>query len=146
MGKIGLGDSAFLRSIDNLKEARELFAVREQQYDRKVNAANQQNQQAALAANQQAAQLKMQGTIEEQNNQGKVDAELTKLEYQLKERLAQIENGITAQSKQFGDQIKVMVKKQEGTDRMITQALKNRAEIYKADKQAETASKKQAVS
>lgn len=131
--KISLSDSAFLRNIDNWKEAQEMLGIREENYARKRAKIEQVNQNAALEANSQAAQLKTDGKLQEQGQQGQIDAELIKLQGQIQERLKKIEMAFDNQGKQFGEQMKLMTKKQEGIDRMVHQTIRARGENQKAE-------------
>jgi len=131
--KISLSDSAFLRSIDNFKEAQEMLGIREENYRRKQAKIEQVNQQAALQANAQAAQMKTDGNLQEQAQQGGIDKELVLLQGQIQERLKRIELAFDNQGKQFGEQMKLMTKKQEGIDRMVHQTIRNRGENQKSE-------------
>lgn len=134
VGAITLSDSAYLRNIDNLKEAREMLAIREQQNRRLTTQAEARNQQAALEANAQAAQVKTQGKMQEQAQQGQIDKELAYIAGDIQKQIVQLNNNMDAQGKQFSEQMKMMVKKQEGINKMVVQAMSNRVEEMKVDK------------
>lgn len=137
IGSITLSDSAYLRNIENLKEAREMMAIREQQNRRLSQQAEARNQQAALDANAQASQLKTQGKMEEQAQQGQIDKEITILNGEIQKQIVQINQQMDAQGKQFSEQMKMMIKKQEGINKMITTAMTNRVDEMKVDKRAD---------
>jgi len=134
MGSITISDSAYLRNVENLKEAREMMAIREQQNMRINQQAEAANQQAALEANAQAAQLKTQGKMQEQAQKGDIDKEIVALNGEIQKQLAYINKSMEAQGKAFSDQMKVLSKKQEGIVKMITTAMTNRVEEMKVDK------------
>lgn len=136
-GLITLSDSAFLRNIENLKEAREMMAIREQQNSRQAQQAEARNQQAALEANAQAAQLKTEGKMQEQAQQGGIDKELAIITGEIQKQIAQINNAMDAQGKQYAEQMKLLQKKQDGINRMVVQAMSNRVEEMKVDKRAD---------
>lgn len=137
MGMITMSDSAFLRNVENLKEAREIMAQREEQNQRRQQEAMAVNQQMALQANAQAAQLKTQGKMQEQAQQGDIDKEIVILTGQINAQIAQINKTMDAQAKAFSDQIKLITKKQEGTDKLLIGAMRNRVEEKKVDKRAD---------
>lgn len=134
MDKLGPSDKAFLYNIDNLKEAREYLAIREEQAERREMKKEAINQQAALEANAQAAQMKTDGNLQEIQMQGQIDKMLKVVEGQIKERLVSIENQYRAQSDRMTEQMKMMTKKQEGMDNLLKQAMKNSVDRMKIDK------------
>lgn len=126
-GQITLGDMAFLRNISNVKEAQQMLAIRAEQNMRKAAEMRQEDQQAALVANAQAAQLKTQGVLQQQDQQGKIDMEIEKLKGDIQGRLKMIDKQIEGQAKQYSDQIKLLATKQAGMDKMLSQAMENRS-------------------
>lgn len=130
--KISLGDVAFLKNIDNYKEADQMLAIREERHARRKAKIDRINQEAALEANSQAAQMKTDGKMQEQGQQGQIDKEIEMLKGQILERLKKMDLQIDSQNKQFSEQMKLMSKKQEGVDRMVTQTIRARGENQKA--------------
>lgn len=143
--KIALSDAMYLREIDNLKQGRQVLIAREAAYKREKLQEKQQDIEANMMANEQAAQMKAQA------DQAKVNAE-----YEKKKELAVLEGRIQSQlqkekSEQEGiiksldKEMKETVQKQKGMDEIMKQALKNIPEREKAAASMVSAQKKPAT-
>jgi hypothetical protein len=86
-GRIGASDSAFIRNIDNLKQAREILGIREQQYERKVMQAKERDIQANMEANERSLERAEMADLRLIQEEGRVKAELLQLEGQIKSHL-----------------------------------------------------------
>jgi len=134
MGSIRASDSAFVREVDNLKEARRILAIREEKYGRIKNQEIQQAKNNQIEINESAAQSKIRAELAKINAKKEADKELAILQGQIDEMLKAQEYGYDAsisKDKGIGD---LTVKKQEGQDRIITQGMKNIVEKQKVEK------------
>jgi len=81
--RIGPSDSAFIRNIDNLKQAREMLVIRERQFERKMAELKQQDIEANMQANDQSIQRKLQADMMLEQNKSQMKGELIKLQGQI---------------------------------------------------------------
>jgi hypothetical protein len=135
--KISVSDFAFLIEIDNIKQGRQMMAIREKQYRRQKQQEAQANNEMAMEANSQAATLKLQGEVAKEQEKVKGLMQLETLKGQIQERLLIREKNMDATIEQQANQTKQTVKSMEGRDRIMTQAMKNIVEKQKVDKRAD---------
>jgi len=134
LDKLRGSDSAFIREVDNLKEARRVLAIREEKYARIKAKEGQQIQANEMAKIDAANQGKVQGKLAEINAKKEADKEMAILDGQIKEMLMAKEYGYNAsinKDKGIADLAKT---KQQGTDRILTQGVKNIVEKQKVEK------------
>lgn len=124
-GQITASDSAFIRNIDNLKQAREVLAIREQINKREMAQAEAANQQSALDANTQATQGKMQADMAVQQQDHENKKELILLQGKVDEYLLNTEKELEGHIKGVQDSVKVMIAKQQGVDAIMKSAVQN---------------------
>jgi len=135
--KISVSDFAFLIEIDNIKQGRQMMAIREKQYRRQKMQEAQTNNQMAMEANSQAATLKLQGEVAKEQEKVKGLMQLEALKGQIQERLLIREKNMDADIENGINQTKQTVKAMDGRDRIMTQAMKNIVEKQKVDKRAD---------
>lgn len=133
-GLIRASDSAFVREVDNLKEARRILAIREEKYARikkkelqqaKVDQIEITNAASEGKAKTEAAKIKLKAAADKELKIIEGEIELRKLDKQFA-----YDSALKGQEKE-GD---LVIKKQEGKDRIMTQGLKNITEKMKVEK------------
>jgi hypothetical protein len=135
--KIGVSDMVFLMEIDNLKQARQMMAIREKQYRRQRMEEAKFNNDLAIQSNQAAAETKLQGEVAKEQEKGKIMMQVEQFKAQMQERIMIREKELEAEIKGVENQIKERMKRQEGVDSVIKETLRTRADKYKSDKQLE---------
>lgn len=133
-GGISLADSAYLREIDNLKQARQILAIRQITYERKAREEAQMNNQMAMEANSQAAQLKMEGEMAKIDRKAQADMELKKLDYMYQAKLKEMDMVNGRQNMLIQNQSKEKVEKDKTTGEIMKQAVRNTVEKLKIEK------------
>lgn len=139
-GRIAPSDSAYLRQMTNLKDAREMLAIREEQFKRELAQEAFRNNELMKDANAESAQMKLEAKLAEIREKGRVDQESKILEAKIKEAQAakQFEyDSILAGIKQ---QVDKDIADREVTGEIMKQAIRNIPEKMKvAQKTEETA-------
>lgn len=135
--KISVSDFTYLMEIDNLKQGRQMMAVKEKQYRRQKMQEAKFNNDLAIESNSAAAQTKLQGEIAKEQEKSRGLAQLEVLKGQIQERIMVREKELEAVIAGLDNQMKEKVKKQEGIDRIIQQGMKNIVEKQKVDKRAD---------
>lgn len=130
-GFLGASDSAFLREIDNLKQARQMLAIREEQYRRRTAEEAQRNNQMMMEANAQSAELKMQADMALIEREGALKAELLKLEGAIKGQLQAQKSQQDFGTKQYTSQMDRQIERQKGVDEITKTAVRNQADFDK---------------
>lgn len=130
-GFLGASDSAFLREIDNLKQARQMLAIREEQYRRRTAEEAQRNNELMMQANAQSAELKMQADLAIMEREGAIKAELLKLEGVIKSQLQAEKSQQDFGTKQYTSQVDRAIERQKGVDEITKTAVRNQADFDK---------------
>lgn len=133
MDKIGVSDLVFLMEIDNLKQARQMMAIRETQYKRQLKEDAAFNNQLAMDANSRATQDKFQGEMMKEKSKLDGSAYLEMLKGKISENIMRQEKEYEAMIAGMDGEVKERMKRQEGIDGIIKEAMRSRAERYKSD-------------
>lgn len=133
--EISVADSAFLRDIDNLKQARQMLVIRHNQHRRYLREEAEFNNKLAIESNQAAAEAKAQFEAAKEDKKGENARELALLDGKIKERLIRVEKGLEAEIKGVENQIKERMKRQEGIDSIVKEAMRAKADKYGSDMQ-----------
>lgn len=123
--RIGPADSAFIREIDNLKQARQILVIREHVYQRKLREQEQQTAEIQMQVNSQSAEQALQNQIMLIREQGRIDAELLRLEGMMKSQLQQEKEEWTSLNKRIEGQNKRVIAKQTSNDEIIKKGVEN---------------------
>jgi hypothetical protein len=140
-GGITIADSALLRELDNLKQARQIMAIRQQIYERKAQETKVQDQQMQMEANAQSAQMAADAELNTIDAQMKADMELAKLNGMIAEKLQNDKYQMEAEISGVTNMVKEKISKQVSVDEIYKQALKNLPEKTKAAAAMLTATK-----
>lgn len=134
-GQITAADSAFIREIDNLKQARQILVIRQGIQERKLAQEAQRNNDMAMQANAQAAELKLSGELRLQ--QQKLDGEREKLRLDglIKQQLQREKAELDAIANQQTNQTKRIISKQVSIDSIVEQAMKTSVEKKRIEAQ-----------
>lgn len=139
--RIGPADSAFVREIDNLKQARMVLANREILYQRQLQQEKQLDIQTNMQANSQAAQLKAEMEFAKIEKQKNADAELIILKGQVDQMLQREQSERDSILNGMTNQMKENIAKQTGIDAIMKQGIKNLADFERARSQERVADK-----
>jgi hypothetical protein len=133
-GQIRASDSAYVREVDNLKEARRVLAIREEKYLRIKRKEQEQIKNDQIEMSGAASQAKLDAEISKIKAKHESDRELKILQGQIDEMLLDAEYGYNAAKEKEKGVSALNVKQQEGKDRIITQGMKNIVESKKVEK------------
>lgn len=133
--EISIADSAFIREIDNLKQARQMMAIRHKQHQRQLREDAKFNNDLAIESNQAAAKAKADFEGQKQQDKDQGAMELAALQGKIQERLLTMGKELDAEIAGVENQVKERMKKQEGLDSIIKEAMRSRADRYKSDSQ-----------
>jgi hypothetical protein len=139
-GKITAADSAFIRQMNNLKDAREMLAIREDINKRELAQEAQRNNDMMMQANAESAAQKLESELAKVREKGRIDQELVILQARVAEAAenqkfqhAQILAGIQ-------QQVDKEIATQDTTAEIMKQAVRNIPEKMKVgQKETETA-------
>ncbi len=129
--KISTADSAFLRDIQNLKQARQLLAVREQIYQRVTIQQKQSEMQMQAALLDQSAAKKLEGELAKIREKAMADQELEKLKGLIEMKKLEATQFNARMIATVENQVKRDVAKQVSTDEIIKQGVRNIPEKQK---------------
>lgn len=130
-GRIGPADSAFVREIDNLKQARQVLVNREIQYQRKLREEKMIDNQANMESNMAAAEAKLNSDMMIMDQEKKNQAELLILEGQIQEKLQNQKAEQDSILKSVEMEMKAQIAKQTSVDEIMKQGLRNIPEKQK---------------
>jgi hypothetical protein len=132
-GGISLADSAYVREIDNLKQARQMLGVKQKQFERKMREQLERNHQMQMEGNQQSAELKIQGEMQKLQAQSQAEQELEilkgKIQAQLQKDKAQYDNMIRT----LDNQTKKFIAQGDQQAEIVKQTIRNIPEKQKVD-------------
>jgi hypothetical protein len=124
-GRIDISDLMYLREVDNIKQARQLMAIREKIYRRRMR------EEAALAvkqqteSNTQAAMDKLNNDLTVLREKGKIDAALKELDGSIQMRLLDQKDRNAFMSKRLESQTKTSIGRIAANAEVIKTAQKN---------------------
>ena len=133
-GGIRLSDAMFLREIDNLKQARRIMVIREQQFRRELMEQKQLDNQMAMEANQAAAQAKFQYDTELLKVKGLIDENITQLKGQIELMKQEQKHNLERESQAIGEEMKRLIKDIDGKYSVLKEGLRSQSEDYKTDR------------
>jgi hypothetical protein len=135
---ITLADSAYLREIDNLKQARQILAIRQQIFARKAGEQAAQVQQANNESNAMAAQQRLDMELAKIQAKFQADRELMILDGQIKAKMGEQASYYDRMNIQLENQVKTQIAEGNNQAEIIKQAVRNIPEKQKvAQKQNE---------
>ena len=133
-GGISIADSALLRELDNLKQARQIMAIRQQIYERKQREQKVLDNQMAMESNQAAAQSKMEGEIAKIEAKKQADIEVAIIQGKIQEKLQNDKFSMESEITGVTNMVKERISKQQSIDDIVKQALRNKVELAKVEK------------
>lgn len=139
-GGISLADSAYVREIDNLKQARQMLGIKQKQFERKMQEQAERNHQMQLEGNQQQAQLKIQGEMAKLQEEHRLKSELIILQGKITERTNAQKAQETMLGKSLDNQTKKLIAEGDRQADIVKQSIRNIPEKAKvSQKTMETA-------
>lgn len=130
-GRISSADSAFVREIDNLKQARQVLVNREKQYQRRMRQEKERDIQANMEANMQSSQAKMESEMAVLQATNAAQVELLKLQGQIDSMLQKEKSEQDAILSGMQLDMKAQIEKQKGIDEIMKQGIRNIPEKQK---------------
>jgi hypothetical protein len=151
-GRLNSSDSAFIRMVKNLKQARFIMANRERVNERKAAEMRQQEQKFQMQVGEEADKRKMDmemAILEKKKND---ERELMEIQAMIDDAKMKQQAAIDAELQNVSETTKQLIAKQQGIDTVLKETIrlkgenyksdkKLQADIYKAEKQADTAMK-----
>lgn len=133
-GRINASDSAFVRNIDNLKQARQVLVNREEQNRRLAIQEKQMDMQAQMESNAQSAEMKAQADLRKIQAETAAKAELIKLQGIIDQTLQREKSELEGLTKGMEMEVKKLISKQQGVDGVLKQAMKNSVDKMKVER------------
>lgn len=130
--QISIADSVYLREIDNLKQARQMMAIRYQQYKREIREDQRAQHEMNMEANTNAANVKIEGDIAKEKAKGEIQREVAILQGKIQESIQREKAQLDAISQGVALQVEERIAKQHGIDEIVKQAVRNIPEKAKA--------------
>lgn len=124
-GRIGASDSAYIREIDNLKQARHILSIREQTFMRKAREEAERTMQLQMQANSQAAADKMEAEIMIMREQAVIDERLLRIEGEIKRGLQAEKEQWTSINKRAEGQNKRAIARQTSNAEIMKKSVEN---------------------
>lgn len=132
--RIGPADSAFVREIDNLKQARQVLANREVLWQKRQMKEKQMDIQANVEAQQMSAEQTHTFKLREIEAEKQAKKELAALQGQIDQLLQNQKAEQDAIINNSTNQMKLQISKQTGADDIMKQAVRNTVEKLKVEK------------
>lgn len=136
-GGIKFSDAILLREIDNLKQARQMMVIKENQYRREMMEMKQMDNQMAMEANQASAAAKFQADQAILNEQGKIDAYLKELQGKIDMMKQDQKVQLDYQTKRITEDMSRLIKDMEGRYSVLKEGMRSQSEQYKSDRKLE---------
>lgn len=127
-------DAAFVREVDNLKEARRILAIREAKQERKIRKEQIAVKDDQIEIAQAAAGAKQEGEAASLRLKGQIAADQSLLDGEIADRALDKKYAFDYTLVGRKGEFDKIVKETEGKDRIITQAMKNKIEREKVNK------------
>lgn len=132
--EISIADAAFIREIDNLKQARQIMVIRNKQYQRQLREEAQFNNDLAIQSNQAAAEAKLNGELMKIQEKGRIDYEIKILDGKIKGALINQEKELEGVLSGLDNQVKERINKQTVLGTVLKEAMRSRVENRKSDR------------
>lgn len=135
-GLLNASDSAFLREIPNMTQARFAMAAREKLNEKKNNQAKKEDQDFQLKIAGASADAKLQADLELQNKKKDDELELKQLQALIDEKMIEKEAMLQAEINGMTEVMRKAIERQKGIDSILKETIRSKTENYKTDKQA----------
>ncbi len=135
---INASDSAFIRELRNLKEARLVLAQREKINEIKAAKFTQEERDYQLKIAGQSIEMKAKYEEEARQAQKAIDQENMMLQARIDDGLLTKKAMLDGELQGVSDMVEKQIKKQSGIDSIIKEAMRSKAENYKSEKQHES--------
>lgn len=124
-GRISAADSAFIREIDNMKQARQILGIRGEMYRRRLMEEQQRTAELQMQANSQAAAENLQGQVAIMREKAMIDANLIRLEGEIKRGLQDEKEQWASSRKREENQNKKVIAKQTSNSELLKKSIEN---------------------
>jgi hypothetical protein len=131
--EISVADSAFIREINNLKQARQILVIRHNQHKRTLREEAQFANDLAIQSNTAAAEAKAKFEADKERNKIQGQMELEALKGRINLLLIQAEKDREKELIGVENMSDERIKRQEGLDSIIKESMRARAERYSSD-------------
>lgn len=138
-GRLNSSDSAFIREIDNLKMARQVMANREAINERKAAQMLKEERDFQMEIAKQQTDGKIQGEMALLGQKKKDDTELMQLQARIDAAMIEHELRLKGLNEKDVKLIDERIKKQQGIDTILKEAMRSQSDQDVQDKQDRTA-------
>lgn len=135
-GRISSADSAYVREIDNLKQARQMLGIKEKIHLRQVRQEQQALADMQMQANQAQGEQSLANEMAKIQEEGRIEAELMKLKGMIDEKILAMKSDADLYKTGLTERSKRVISKQKSTDELIKQGIRNIPEKLQADVKA----------
>lgn len=135
-GLLNASDSAFLREIPNMTQARFAMANRELLNEKKAAKALEADRKFQFDIAGASAEAKLKAELQIQEKKKADEMELKALQGKIDEVLIEKEAMFKAEIAGMSDVVRKSIERQKGIDSILREAMRARSENYKTDKQA----------
>lgn len=133
-GRLNSSDSAFIRQVRNLKQARIIMANRERINEMKMAKlrAEQEKFQSQLAEDADSRKLEREMML--LNKKKEDEMELKAIQAKIDDALMTKEAMLKGEIAQVSEMVRQQIEKQKGIDTILKEAMRTKGEVYKSDK------------
>jgi len=133
-GKLNSSDSAFIRMVKNLKQARFIMANRERINEKKAAAFRAQEQQFQMQVGADADKRKLEMEMAILDKKKEDEKELKAIQAQIDDAMMMKQAMIDAEMNKVTETVRTQIEKQKGIDTILKEAMRYKGEVYKSDK------------
>ena len=133
-GRLNSSDSAFIRMVKNLKQARFIMANRERINEMKAAQFRQQEQQFQMQVGAEADQRKTEREMMMLDKKKEDEKELMAIQAQIDDAMMTKKAMLDGEVNQVSKMVEQQIKKQQGIDTILKEAMRYKGEVYKSDK------------
>jgi len=133
-GRLNSSDSAFIRMVKNLKQARFIMANRERINEMKAAQFRQQEQQFQMQVGAEADNRKTEREMALLDKKKEDEKELMAIQAQIDDAMMTKKAMLDGEVNQVSKMVEQQIKKQQGIDTILKEAMRYKGEVYKSDK------------
>jgi hypothetical protein len=133
-GRLNSSDSAFIRQIKNLKQARFIMANRERVNERKASQIRQQEQEFQMQVAQQADDNKTNREMAILDKKKQDEMELLEIKARIDDAMLTKKVMLEGEVNKVSDMVAQQIEKQKGIDTILKETIRAKSESYKSDK------------
>lgn len=133
-GRLNSSDSAFIRMVKNLKQARFIMANRERVNEKKAAEFRQQEREFQMQVGADADKRKLDIEMAILEKKKEDERELMAIQAMIDDAQMMKKAALDAEIAKVSEAVKMQVEKQKGIDTILKEAMRYKGEVYKSDK------------